>query len=114
MILFVILSVSAPKMTRRKIGHSVLRRARTYEKRKAKAHRGRHLGKLGEPDYMRGDVPGEVKAWKNPMSRYAVKKEAQKGRKEIVSKSGVTEGAIRYVKRYRPCMKLFHRNKRVA
>jgi len=87
--------------------------ARRYEKRKAKEHRGRHLGGPGKSDYTRGNKQGEVKNWSRPMSKYDVKKEAQKGRTEITNKSGFTEGAVEYAKRYRPSLKLYDKKKRV-
>lgn len=84
-----------------------------YEKKKAKEHRGRHIGGPGKPDYVRGIIQGEVKSWNRAMSKIDVMREAKKGRKEITSKKGFTDSAIKYVKRYRPDMKLFHRKKRV-
>ena len=86
---------------------------RRYEKRKSKDHRGRHVGGPGNPDYVRGRIQGEVKNWSRPLSKYDLKQEARKGRNEITSKSGFTEGAIRYAERYRPTMKLFHKNKQI-
>ena len=88
--------------------------ARAYEKRKAKEHRGRHLGGPGEPDYTRGEVAGEVKNWSRPMGKSEVMKEVKKGRQEITAKSGFTQEAIEYVQRYRPNVKLFHRKKKVS
>jgi len=87
--------------------------ARKYEKRKAKEHRGKHVGGPGKPDYTRGSKQGEVKNWSRPLSKYDVMKEAKKGRDEITSKSGFTNGAINYIDRYRPSMKLFHKKKRI-
>lgn len=84
---------------------------RRYEKRKAKQHRGKHVGGPGKPDYIRGSNHGEIKCWNRPLSKYTVKKLAQKRRTEIISKSGFTKGAIEYAKRYRPNLKLLHRNK---
>lgn len=84
-----------------------------YEKKKAKKHRGKHIGGSGKPDYRRGKIQGEVKAWNRPMSKYDVMKEAKKGRREIIAKSGFTKGAVAYVNRYQPKMKLFHKNKKV-
>lgn len=83
-----------------------------YEKRQARKHRGKHVGGSGSPDYVRGGVLGEVKCWQKPLTRNQVRQIAKKGIPEIVSKSGYTESAIRYVKRYRPYMKLFHRKRR--
>ncbi len=85
-----------------------------YERRKARAHRGRHVGGPGRPDYVRGKTSGEVKNWSRPMGKTDVMREARKGRTEIVSKRGFTEGAKKYAKRYRPNLKLFHRNRRKA
>lgn len=87
--------------------------ARRYEKRKAREHRGKHEGGSGRPDYTRGNIQGEVKNWSRPLSKYDVMKEAKKGRDEITSKSGYTKGAVKYVNRYRPSMKLFHKKKRI-
>jgi hypothetical protein len=101
-------------MRKRRASQNLMKSIRFYEKRMAKKHKGRYLGGPGQPDYIKGKIPGEVKAWSRPMSRYDVKKEIQKGRKEIISKSGFTSGAISYVKRYRPNVKLFHKNKRIA
>ena len=89
-----------------------MKRWELYEKSKANAHRGRHVGGSGKPDYVRGEVEGEVKCHQRPLTKTQVKKIAQKGVAEIESKSGFTQPAIDYVKRYRPNMKLFHRGKR--
>jgi hypothetical protein len=83
-----------------------------YERSKAKAHRGRHVGGSRKPDYIRGDVLGEIKCRQKPLTKTQVKKIAQKGVTEIISKSGFTTPAIKYVKQYRPNLKLFHRGKR--
>ena len=85
--------------------------AKRYEKEKSKKHRGKHIGGPGKPDYRRGKIAGEVKDWNRPMSKHDVMKEAQKGRKELVSKRGFSEGAIKYAERYRPDLKLIHGNK---
>ena len=83
-----------------------------YEKKKAKKHGGRHVGGPGQPDYTRGKARGEVKSWSRPMSKGDIMREARKGRTEIVSKKGFTDSALKYRDRYRPNLKLFHRNKR--
>ena len=83
-----------------------------YEKRKARKHRGKHVGGSGNPDYVRGDAMGEVKCWQKPLTRSQVKEIAKKGVTEIASKSGYTKPAIEYVKKYRPQMKLFSRGRR--
>jgi len=77
-----------------------------YEKRKSRDRRGVPIGGPGAPDFIRGETEGEVKAWKNPMGRAAVMREAQKGRTEIVSKSGFTDNAIAYAEQYRPRLRL--------
>ena len=83
-----------------------------YEKKKARRHRGRHIGGSGNPDYVRGRVFGEVKCLQKPLTKNQVKEIAKKGVAEIVSKSGFTASAIKYVKQYRPYVKLFHRGRR--
>jgi hypothetical protein len=84
-----------------------------YEKIVAKRRRARHIGGPGKPDYERGDAKGEVKCWNKPLSKGDVMKLVRKGYREIVSKSGFTEPAVRYIKRYRPYVKLFHGTKRI-
>ena len=88
-----------------------IKKARAYEKRKAKERGGKHLGGPGKPDYIRGSEKGEVKAWSRPLTRADVRREARKGRTEIVSKSGFTRGAIKYAERYRPELRLIHGKK---
>ena len=87
--------------------------ALNYEKRKANDRGGRHIGGSGQPDYKRGKKEGEVKNWTRPMSKYDVRKESLKGRNEITSKSGFTQGAINYIKRYRKNVTLYHGNKKI-
>ena len=89
------------------------KRAESYEKRKAREHRGQPVGGPGEPDYTRGEIEGEVKYWEKPMGKADVMKEARKGRTEIVSKKGFTEEALEYAKRYRPNLTLFNGKKKV-
>jgi len=86
---------------------------KSYEARKARERRGTHKGGPGAPDYIRGKTAGEVKSWKKPLGRSSVMREAQKGRTEIVSKSGFTEDAISYAEQYRPDLRLIHGNKTV-
>ncbi len=88
-------------------------KGKKFERDMAKARKGRHHGGPGEPDYTRGRIEGEVKDWKRRMGRADVMREAQKGRDEIVSKEGFTEGAIGYRDRYRPKLKLFHGRKKI-
>jgi len=83
---------------------------KNYEKRKARERGGIPIGGPGAPDYGRGETEGEVKHLNRPMGRAAVKKEAQKGRTEIVSKSGFTNEAIAYAEQYRPGLRLIHGN----
>ena len=79
-----------------------------YEKRIAKQRRRKHIGGPGKPNY---SGQGEVKAWNKKLSKSKVMEEARKGRKEIVSKKGFTEEAIKYRDRYRRKLKLYHSNK---
>ena len=90
-----------------------MKNATKYERQKAKKHRGRHIGGPGKPDYVRGKTNGEVKNWNRPMNKSDVMREVRKGRNEIISKMGFTLSAIEYVKRYRPNIKLYHKNKRI-
>ena len=84
-----------------------------YEKQVAKRRNAKHVGGPGKPDYVRGRTKGEVKDWSRPLSKDVVKELARKGITEIVSKSGFTEPAVKYVKRYRPYIRLFHGTRRV-
>jgi len=79
---------------------------RSFEKRTARKHRGRHLGGPGEPDYVRGNTQGEAKQRQKPLTKAEVMAECRKGRNEIVCNAGFTESAINYVRRYRPSVKL--------
>lgn len=72
----------------------------------AKRHRGRPVGGPGQPDYIRGEVHGEAKLRKQPMSKAEVMAECQKGRREIVCNAGFRPSAVDYVNRYRPYVKL--------
>jgi len=87
---------------------------RRYERRKAREHRGQHVGGAGREDYRRGKVKGEVKHMKRPMSKPEVMKACGKGIREIESLKGYTKPAIEYAIRYCPNLKLFHRGRRVA
>ena len=82
-----------------------------YEKIQAKKHRGKHLGGPGKPDYKRGKVKGEVKDWSRPVHSGVIRKAAKKGVKEIISKSGFTEPAIKLAKK--KGIKLIKRRKKV-
>lgn len=84
-----------------------------YERRQAKKHRGSHVGGPGKEDYRRGKITGEVKHLNRPMTRTEVMRAAWKGTAEIVSLRGFTKPAVKYVKRYRPGLKLYYRGKRV-
>ena len=80
----------------------------SYEKTVANRHRGRPIGGPGQPDYIRGNVRGEAKLRSRPLNRSEVMSECKKGRTEIVCSKGFTNQAVRYVKRYRPSVKLIH------
>lgn len=53
----------------------------------------RGLTHRGGPGRADGGNYLEVKAWERPFDRYSMRKEAEKGRREIVSLSGFTPGA---------------------
>lgn len=89
----------------------IQKRARRYEKEKAKAHRGKHLGGPSKPDYERGRVKGEVKNWSSPVHSGVIRKAIEKGTQEIEGKSGFTQPAIKLAKKHR--IKLIYRGKEV-
>lgn len=82
-------------------------KGKKFEEAVAKYMGGIPLGGPGEPDYRRGSIEGEVKAWKDKMGKSEVMKETAKGRDEIVDRQGFTDEAIGYKERYRPNLKLF-------
>ena len=88
-----------------------MKKAKRFEKAKAKAHRGRHLGGPGEPDYERGRIKGEVKNWNRPVHRGVIREAIEKGVKEIDSKSGFSGPAIELAKQHG--IKLIRRGKKV-
>lgn len=83
-----------------------------YEKFKAREHRGKHIGGPGKEDYRRGQVKGEVKHWKRPVTKPEVKKIVEKGMKEITNLKGFTKPAIDYACKRK--IKLFEKGKRIA
>lgn len=85
-----------------------------YERRKAREHRGQHVGGAGKEDYRRGSVKGEVKHMKRRMTKPELREACRKGIREIESLGGYTKPAIEYAQRYCPNLKLFHRRKRVV
>ena len=64
------------------------------------------------PDAFNGKL--EAKDWKKSMSKFDVKNEIKKGRTIIVSNKGFTDGAIDYVNRYHPRVKLYKGKKRIT
>ncbi len=82
----------------------------TYEKAQATKHGGKHLGGPGRADYRRGEIEGEVKRHRNPLTKPQVQTECRKGRGEIVSESGFTGPAKEYARRYGR-VKLIHAKK---
>ena len=88
---------------------------KTYEKQKARQHRGRHVGGPGKPDYKRGKTRGEVKHLKSRLTKPQVKKLVARGIREIVSKGGFTGPAKEFIKKHwKGKVKLYYRNRRVA
>jgi len=85
------------------------KRAKRYEKIKAKTHRAKHLGGPGKPDYQRGKIKGEVKNWSRPVHSGVIRELRKKGIREIESKSGFTKPAIKLAKKYG--IKLFQKGR---
>lgn len=85
---------------------------RRYERRKAREHRGKHVGGAGKEDYRRGNVKGEIKHTKRPMTKPQVMRTRRKGISEIEALGGFTEPAKKYARRRE--MKLFYRGRRVV
>jgi len=85
---------------------------RGYERRKAREHRGQHVGGPKKEDYLRGNVKGEVKHMKRRMTKPEVMRARRKGVKEIEAVGGYTEPAKKYARKRE--MKLFHRGRRVV
>ena len=73
-------------------------RATRYEQQKAKAHGAKHQGGPGKPDYTRGNVIGEVKDRKSPVTKPELQEMFKKGVRELDSKGGVTGPALEYAK----------------
>ena len=73
-------------------------RSTKYEKQKAKEHGAKHLGGPGKPDYVRGNVIGEVKDRKSPVTKPEIQRMYEKGVRELDSKSGVTKPALEFAK----------------
>ena len=78
-----------------------------YEKKKAKAHRGKHVGGPGKEDYSRGETKGEIKHRKTKVTKPELKKIFKKGISEVESISGYTKPALEYKKKYHPEKKLY-------
>ena len=88
-----------------------MKKAKRFEKAKAKAHRGKHLGGPGEVDYERGRIKGEVKNWSEPVHSGIIKKAIGDGVKEIEGKSGFTGPAIELAQKHG--IKLFKGGKKI-
>jgi hypothetical protein len=86
---------------------------RDYERNTARKHNGRHVGGPGKPDYVRGNVRGEVKHRQTPVTKPELRSFRQKGVTEVHSLSGFTKPAVDHAKKYNMNVKLFHRGKRV-
>jgi len=90
-----------------------INRGLSAEKRKAKEHHGTHQGGPGNPDYIRGDIKGEVKTRESKVTKPELQKLVQKGVKEVDSKAGFTKPAVEYRDRYRPDVKLISKKKKI-
>ena len=87
-------------------------KATKYERRKAKKHRGKHLGGPGKPDYVRGPIIGEVKRRKTPVTGPELVRLVKRGTDEIDSMGGFTKPAIEAAKKL--SIKLFSRGRRIC
>jgi len=90
-----------------------VKRGIRYEKEKARAHRGRHIGGPGNPDYVRGSAMGEIKNRITKVTKPELQKMKRNGITEVESKAGFTQPAVDYRDRYCPGLKLFRRSKRL-
>ena len=95
------------------MGKKDVKRGIRYEKQKAKAHGGKHVGGPGKEDYRRGKTKGEVKARKTPVTKPELQRIFGKGISEVESKSGYTKPAKEYKKRYHSDKKLLKKGKEV-
>jgi hypothetical protein len=85
-----------------------------YEKSKAKAHNGKHLGGPGKADYSRGKVLGEVKCRTTKVTKpELISLIKKKNIKEVDSKAGFTTPALEYQKKYHPEVKLMKHSKKI-
>ena len=79
---------------------------RTKEARSTKRHGAKRIGGPGKSDYVRGCVHGEVKHRKTKVTKPEVTRIVRKAQRrgackvEIVSTSGFTMPAEKYVRRY--------------
>jgi len=65
----------------------IYKKAKEYEKKRAKAHGAKHKGKPGEEDYQRGNVKGEVKFRQSKVTKPELMKYIKKGITWIDSKA---------------------------
>ena len=87
-------------------------KATRYERQKAREHRGKHLGGPGSPDYVRGNKVGEVKDRKSPVTGPELKGLADRGVREIDSKGGFTDPAVKAARARG--IRLFSRRRKVS
>ncbi len=88
------------------------KKGKRYEREVARKLGKRLSKRYHGPDALDGNL--EAKDWKKSLSKYDVKNEIKKGRTIIVSSNGFTEGAIEYVERYHPQVKLYKGKKRIT
>lgn len=89
-------------------------RGLAYESRKAKEHGAKHVGGPGKPDFVRGNIVGEVKDRKSPVTKPELQSLiSDKGVNYVDSKGGFTQPAIEYRDRYHPEVKLETRGKKL-
>jgi hypothetical protein len=91
-----------------------INRAIRYEKRKAREHRGRHLGGPSAPDYQRGEKFGEVKCRDSKVTQPELQRLIrEKGISEVDSKAGFTKPAIDYRNIHHPEVRLIKRRRTI-
>ncbi len=86
-----------------------------YEKNKASEHRAKHIGGPGNPDFIRGNMIGEVKCRQTPVTKPELQRLINGDKKVnyVDSKGGFTQPAIDYRDRYHPDVTLESKGKRL-
>lgn len=88
------------------------KRGISYERKKAKDHKAKHIGGPGKPDAKKGSQKIEIKDWCKPVPTPEVAKAKRKGVTKFISKSGFTGPALEYGKKRK--MKLYKGKKKLT